>query len=207
MNKQVSSNITSTTIEDHTGYHSTLASILLTDVVDGTSIHEDFGNLSDERLGRFQEKIKDVIQYTFRRRVLDELYGTNVGTGDLSEKPDELSDKQWGTIIKRSEIKWEEYRKYAYEFEMEKCRGFFVSGKGAKVDMFFAEYSDRVDLDSGALIHTEDGRKIPLSSGLLHQIDTIFKMWEKPGVLLTAQMKKGSFKAHAKRAELDLYGD
>lgn len=204
MNKQVSSNITSTTIEDHTGYHSTLASILLTDVVDGTSIHEVLGSLSDEQ---FNKKIKDVIQYTFRRRVLDELYGTNVGTGDLSETPAELSDKQWNAVIKRSEIKWDEYRKYTYKFEMKKCRGFFVSDKRAEVDMFFAEYTDRVDSDSGALIHTEDGRKIPLSHGLLHRIDTIFKMWEKPGVLLTAQMKKGSFKAHAKRAELDLYGD
>ncbi|MEA1945504.1 MAG: hypothetical protein U9N07_09305 [Euryarchaeota archaeon] len=201
MDKNTSSEITSTTIEDNTDYQSTLAFILLTDVVDGTSIHEDMGSMSDEQ---FNEKIKNVIRYTFRRRVLDELYGTEIGSGDLSEKPEELSDKQWKAVIKRSEIKWDEYRKYVYPFEKDKCKGFFLSGKRAEVDMFLAEYTDKVYSDIGASIYTKDGRKIPLSHGLLHRIDTIFEM-EKPGVLLTEQMKKKSFEEHAKRAERDLY--
>ncbi|NIA09236.1 MAG: hypothetical protein GWP10_05745, partial [Nitrospiraceae bacterium] len=174
---------------------------LLTDVVDGTSLHETIGSLSDEQ---FNEKIKNVIHYTFRRRVLDELYGTEIGSGDLSEKPEELSDKQWEAVIKRSEIKWDEYRKYIYPFEKDKCKGFFLSGKRAEVDMFFAEYTDKVYSDIGASIYTKDGRQVPLSHGLLHRIDTIFEM-QKPGVLLTEQMKKKSFEEHAKRAERDLY--
>jgi len=202
MNKNTSSDIASTTIEDNTDYQSTLAFILLTDVVDGTSIHEDFGNLSDEQ---FNEKIKNVIRYTFRRRVLDELYGTEIGSGDLSEKPEELSDKQWEAVIKRSDIKWDEYRKYVYPFEKDKCKGFFLSGKRAEVDMFFAEYTDEVYSDIGASIYTKDGRQVPLSHGLLHRIDTIFEVGKKPGVLLTEQMKKESFEEHAKRAERDLY--
>jgi len=171
-------------------------------VVDGTSIHEDFGNLSDEQ---FNEKIKNVIRYTFRRRVLDELYGPEIGSGDLSEKPEELSDKQWEAVIKRSDIKWDEYRKYVYPFEKDKCKGFFLSGKRAEVDMFFAEYTDEVYSDIGASIYTKDGRQVPLSHGLLHRIDTIFEVGKKPGVLLTEQMKKESFEEHAKRAERDLY--
>ncbi|RJS72841.1 hypothetical protein CW696_02290 [ANME-2 cluster archaeon] len=202
MNKNTSSDIASTTIEDNTDYQSTLAFILLTDVVDGTSIHEDFGNLSDEQ---FNEKIKNVIRYTFRRRVLDELYGPEIGSGDLSEKPEELSDKQWEAVIKRSDIKWDEYRKYVYPFEKDKCKGFFLSGKRAEVDMFFAEYTDEVYSDIGASIYTKDGRQVPLSHGLLHRIDTIFEVGKKPGVLLTEQMKKESFEEHAKRAERDLY--
>jgi len=202
MDKKMSSNITSTTIEDDTDYQSTLAFILLTDVVDGTSIHEDAGRLSDKE---FNEKIRNVIQYTFRRRVLDELYGTEIGFGDLSEKPEKLTDKKWNAVIKRSEIKWDGYRKYVYPFEKDKCKGFFLSGKKAEVDMFFAEYTDKVHSDIGALVYTKDGRKIPLSSGLLHRIDTIFEVGKKPGVLLTEQMKKKSFEEHAKRAERDLY--
>lgn len=202
MNRETSSKITSTTIEDHTGYQSTLAFILLTDVIDGTSIHEDAGRLSERG---FNEKIRNVIRYTFRRRVLDELYGTDIGSGDLSEKPDELSDKQWKSVIKRSEIQWDKYRKYTYDFEKDKCEGFFISGKGGEVDMFFAEYSDEVPSDTKALIHTKDGRKISLSSWLLHKINTIFEIDKKPGVLLTEQMRKESFGEHAKRAERDLY--
>ena len=202
MEKKTSSNITSTTIEDDTGYQSTLAFILLTDVVDGSSIYEDMNRLSDNELN---EKIKNVIRYTFRRRVLDELYGTEVGSGDLTEKSEGLSDKRWSAVLKRSDLRWDEYRKYTYEFERDKCKGFFTSGKGAEVDMFFAEYSDKVSSDSGALIYTKDGRKIPLSSGLLHRIDTIFEVGAKPGVLLTTRMKKKSFEEHAKRAERDLY--
>jgi hypothetical protein len=190
MERKTSSNITSTTVEDDTGYQSTLAFILLTDVVDGRSIYEDMNRLSDNELN---EKIKNVIRYTFRRRVLDELYGTEVGSGDLTEKSEGLSDKRWNAVIKRSDLNWEEYRKYAYKFEKDKCKGFFVSGKRAEVDMFFAEYSDKVSSDSGALIYTKDGRKIPLSSGLLHRIDTIFEIGEKPGVSLTERMKKKSF--------------
>jgi hypothetical protein len=202
MERKTSSNITSTTIEDDTGYQSTLAFILLTDVVDGRSIYEDMNRLSDNELN---EKIKNVIRYTFRRRVLDELYGAEVGAGDLTEIAEGLSDKRWNAVIKRSDLKWEEYRKYTYEFEMDKCKGFFVSGKRAEVDMFFAEYSDKVSSDSGALVYTKDGRKIPLSSGLLHRIDTIFEIGAKPGVSLTERMKKKSFEEHAKRAERDLY--
>jgi hypothetical protein len=196
------SNISSTTIEDDTGYQSTLAFILLTDVVDGRSIYEDMNSLSDNELN---EKIKNVIRYTFRRRVLDDLYGAEVGSGDLTEKSEGLSDKQWNAAMKRSDLKWDEYRKYTYEFERDKCKGFFISGKGAEVDMFFAEYTDKVHSDSGALIYTKDGRKIPLSSGLLHRINTIFEIGEKPGVVLTTRMKKKSFEEHAKRAERDLY--
>jgi len=196
------SNTTSTTIEDDTGYQSTLAFILLTDVVDGRSIYEDMNSLNDNELN---EKIKNVIRYTFRRRVLDELYGTDVGDGDLTRSVKGLSDKRWSAVLKRSDLRWEEYRKYAYDFEMDKCKGFFVSDKKAEVDMFFAEYSDKVSSDSGALIYTKDGRKIPLSSGLLHRIDTIFEIGAKPGVSLTERMKKKSFEEHAKRAERDLY--
>ncbi len=202
MEKKTSSNITSTTIEDDTGYQSTLAFILLTDVVDGSSIYEDMNRLSDNELN---EKIKNVIRYTFRRRVLDELYGAEVGSGDLTEKSEGLSDKRWNAVLKRSDLKWSEYREYVYKFEKDKCKGFFVSDKGAEVDMFFAEYTDKVHFDSGALIYTKDGRKIPLSSGLLHRIDTIFEIGEKPGVSLTERMKKKSFEEHAKRAERDLY--
>jgi len=202
MNREISSEMTSTMIEDHTGYPSTLAFVLLTDVVDGTPIHEDASRLGEME---FNDKIRHVIQYTFRRRVLDTLYGADVGAGDLSEKPDDLTEVQWKSVIKRSNVKWDEYRKYAYEFERDKCKGFFTSGKGAEVDMFFAEYTDTVHSDSGALIYTKDGRRIPLSHGLLHRIDTIFEMENKPGVLLTERMKKKSFEEHAKRAERDLY--
>lgn len=196
------SNITSTTIEDDTEYQSTLAFILLTDVVDGRSIYEDMNSLSDNELN---EKIKNVIRYTFRRRVLDELYGSDVGAGDLAESAEGLSDKRWNAVLKRSDLKWDQYREYVYKFEKDKCKGFFVSDKGAEVDMFFAEYTDKVHSDSGALIYTKDGRKIPLSSGLLHRIDTIFEIGDKPGVSLTERMKKKSFEEHAKRAERDLY--
>jgi hypothetical protein len=137
--------------------------------------------------------------------VLDELYGTEVGSGDLTEKSEGLSDKRWSAVLKRSDLKWDEYRKYTYEFERDKCKGFFTSGKGAEVDMFFAEYTDKVHSDSGALIYTKDGRKVPLSSGLLHRINTIFEIGEKPGVSLTERMKKTSFEEHTKRAERDLY--
>nr|QNO46983.1 hypothetical protein CLAIAILK_00045 [Methanosarcinales archaeon ANME-2c ERB4] len=202
MERKTSSNITSTTIEDDTEYQSTLAFILLTDVVDGRSIYEDMNRLSDNELN---EKIKNVIRYTFRRRVLDELYGAEVGSGDLTESAEGLSDKRWNAVLKRSDIKWDEYRKYTYEFERDKCKGFFTSGKGAEVDMFFAEYTDKVHSDSGALIYTKDGRKIPLSSGLLHRINTIFEIGDKPGVSLTTRMKKTSFEEHTKRAERDLY--
>jgi len=196
------SNITSTTIEDDTEYQSTLAFILLTDVVDGRSIYEDMNRLSDNELN---EKIKNVIRYTFRRRVLDELYGTEVGAGDLTKSAEGLSDKRWSAVLKRSDLKWDQYRKYTYEFERDKCKGFFTSGKGAEVDMFFAEYTDKVHSDSGALIYMKDGRKIPLSSGLLHRINTIFEIGDKPGVSLTGRMKKTSFDEHTKRAERDLY--
>ena len=202
MEKKTSSNITSTTIEDDTGYQSTLAFILLTDVVDGSSIYEDTNRLSDNELN---EKIKNVIRYTFRRRVLDELYGADAGSGDLTEGVEGLSDKRWSAVLKRSDLKWDEYRKYTYEFERDKCKGFFTSGKGAEVDMFFAEYTDKVHSDSGALIYTKAGRKVPLSSGLLHRINTIFEIGEKPGVSLTERMKKTSFEEHTKRAERDLY--
>jgi len=205
MNVKQSSNITSTTIEDHTGYQSTLAFILLTDVVDGTSIREDAGRLSDME---FNEKIRNVIRYTFLRRVLDELHGPEIGSGDLSKKPDELTEKQWESIIKRSKMKWDDYRKYTYEFEKDKSKGFFssgLSGKRAEVEMFLAEYTDTVDSDIKALIYTKDGEKIPLSSGLLHRIDTIFELDKKPGVLLTERMRKKSFGEHIKRAERDLY--
>ncbi len=205
MNRKQSSDITSTTIEDHTGYQSTLAFILLTDVVDGTSIHEDAGRLGEME---FNEKIRNVIGYTFLRRVLDELHGPEIGSGDLSEKPDELTDKQWESIIKRSDMKWDNYRKYTYEFEKDKCKGFFSSGqsgKRAEVEMFLAEYTDTVHSDVGALIYTKEGEKIPLSHGLLHRIDTIFELDKKPGVLLTKRMRKKSFGEHIKRAERDLY--
>lgn len=195
MDKKIS-NITSTTIEDDTDYQSTLAFILLTDVVDGSSIYEDFGSLTNEE---FDDKIMNAIRYTFRRRVLDELYGAEIGSGYLKEKPDELSDKKWEAVIKRSEIKWEEYRKYTYPFEMDKCKGFFASDKGAEVDMFY-KFEEKV------FIHTKDGRKIPLSKGgLLHWIDRTFEIEKRPGVLLTTRMKKTSFEEHTRRAERDLY--
>ncbi|HDN65394.1 MAG TPA: hypothetical protein ENF23_03725, partial [Methanosarcinales archaeon] len=113
MEKKTSSNITSTTIEDDTGYQSTLAFILLTDVVDGRSIYEDMNSLSDNELN---EKIKNVIRYTFRRRVLDELYGTEVGSGDLTKSAEGLSDKRWNAVLKRSDIKWAGYREFVYKF-------------------------------------------------------------------------------------------
>lgn len=192
-----------TTIEDDSGYRSTLAYILLTDVVDGKSINDiSKDDLSSRQLN---EKIRKIVRYTFRRRVIDEIYGPDTGEGDLSKKPAELTDNQWELAKRRADKQWEEYRKYIYPFEKDKYTGFFETGKSSAVDMFLSHYREESYEDVGAKIRTTDGRIVALSHGLLHKIDKIFELAKPVGIMLTDDKKKESFDEHVRRADRDLY--
>ena len=190
-----------TTIEDDSGYRSTLAYILLTDEVDGTSINDVSKDLSSRELNA---KIRKVVRHTFRRRVIDEIYGPDVGEEDLSEKPAELNDGQWGLVLKRADKQWDEYRKYIYPFEHDKYTGFFETGKSVAVDMFMSHYQNEHHEDVKAKIKTTDGRVVALSGGLLNRIEKIFDIGNV-GAMLTEEMKKDSFDEHVRRADRDLY--
>src|SRR5665648_80 len=190
-----------TTIEDNSGYRSTLAYILLTDEVDGISINDDYKNLSYMQRNR---KIKKVVKYTFRRRVIDEIYGPDVSEGDLSEKPAKLTDEQWRLVLKRADKQWDEHRKYIYPFEHDKYTGFFETGKSVAVDMFMSHYQDEHHEDVKGKIKTTDGRVVALSGGLLNRIEKIFDVGNV-GTMLTEEMKKESFGEHVRRADRDLY--
>lgn len=171
----IKKSLNSTTIDDK-GYPSTLRYIL-------KKLQEDWKNKT-----LTNDKIRRVIDYIFRRRVLEELYGPDIGNEDLSTKPDQLTDKQWAFLKKRAEKQRKDYFKYSYSFEKEKLLGFFRDETTAEVDMFFAHYSKD---------------KEEASFGILQRIETIYEI--RSNYPFLEELKKPSYKEHRLRDEIDLY--